>query len=646
MKDDRAIATSSKDKVSKPFLLEREKTVKIVTGGDAAYFFATISFATKSTTISVGSSVTEVVTKRTTGTALQEFSYTATDDCYIVLCGLDDDSTVVSFEGYVKLPKKQDVLVSGSNIKTINGHAILGSGDLAFTTIIIDDLVTGGKMNALSAEQGKVIGNELFDAADTPSVQWVSGFVIDGLLIKSSSQDKVSKPFLLEKGKTVNFTTKGDGNYFFTTIAIASASTNIVVGSSVTTIISKRVSGRAEESYSYTATNDCYIVLCGYDDDTTIVSFEGYTPTSKITALSSKVDTLTGDVIYDLSSFKQTSIIDGTFYGGYKWGTNGGTVNYNGIIIPCNNGDVFEIKAKDDSNTSCAFVKSIGEKDSIVDFALPTMVMTISSGMKRSVVASNKGYLWIYKTRGGNDVSPEYVKKIKNLGDYINPLFGKKLTVNGDSICYGAGFYGGYAFLVAQRNSMIHYSKSPYNVGVGGGTITAETYSGGTAKHWICRTINNMLEDADYAIIEGGVNDGSYQIQLGSLTSGYNNTLDDTTFYGACESMLKQLVTRYKGKKYGYIIAHQCSDKMKPNGEYYNAVIECCKKWGVPYLDLASQVPPFGYLASAGAGSMRTLADDYTADTTSSGHGDGWHPNEEGYLKYYVSKIEAWMKTL
>ena len=34
------------------------------------------------------------------------------------------------------------------------------------------------------------------------------------------------------------------------------------------------------------------------------------------------------------------------------------------------------------------------------------------------------------------------------------------------------------------------------------------------------------------------------------------------------------------------------------------------------------------------------LLDDYTAN------GDGWHPNELGYTKYYCDKIEAWLKTL
>ena len=74
---------------------------------------------------------------------------------------------------------------------------------------------------------------------------------------------------------------------------------------------------------------------------------------------------------------------------------------------------------------------------------------------------------------------------------------------------------------------------------------------------------------------------------------------------------------------------------MQPNGDYYKAIITCLTKYGIPYLDLSKQVPPFGI--EGFDASMRTA---YTYN------GDGWHPNEEGYKKYYVPKIEAWMRTL
>lgn len=224
-----------------------------------------------------------------------------------------------------------------------------------------------------------------------------------------------------------------------------------------------------------------------------------------------------------------------------------------------------------------------------------------------------------------------------------NPLLGKKLSVNGDSICQGAGSTGGYARYIGENNGM-----AVQNVGISGGTITAETYAddGTTARHWICRTISNMDADADYAIVEGGVNDAGRGEPLGELSYGYNATLNDKTFYGAFESMLKQLVTRFAGKKYGYIAVHKMVDGYLSapiystgNTDYYDAAKKCCEKWGVPFLDLNTSCPPFAYFPSENA-------DLHALRTTYTHNGDGWHPNEEGYKKYYVPKIEAWLKTL
>lgn len=215
-------------------------------------------------------------------------------------------------------------------------------------------------------------------------------------------------------------------------------------------------------------------------------------------------------------------------------------------------------------------------------------------------------------------------------------LYKKSITFNGDSICYGAGHKGGYGKIIADKNMMVYQ-----NIGISGATIAGNTYSGdGTARHWISRTISNMNENADYAIVEGGVNDASQNVPLGALSNGYNATLDDTTFYGAFESMLKQLTIRFSGKKIGYILVHQMVEGMMPNKPYYNAVIECLEKWCVPYINLAYEVPPFVKFTSDGDAELYAMRQLYTYE------GDGCHPTVEGYKKYYVPKIEAWLKTL
>ncbi len=210
-------------------------------------------------------------------------------------------------------------------------------------------------------------------------------------------------------------------------------------------------------------------------------------------------------------------------------------------------------------------------------------------------------------------------------------LYGKIVSFNGDSICSGAGSSGGYGKIIAERNGMIYE-----NIGVSGATITAGTYSeSGAARHWICRTITDMRSDADYVILEGGVND-SVVSTIGTLTSGYTATLDDTTYAGAFESMLKQAINRFKGKKIGYIAVHKCSPTYSSNDDVstdrYYIALAACKKWGIPVCDLNINCPPLAYIDD--------LKNIYTKD------GDGWHPNEAGYKAFYCDKIEAWMATL
>lgn len=299
-------------------------------------------------------------------------------------------------------------------------------------------------------------------------------------------------------------------------------------------------------------------------------------------------------------------------------------------VIPIENGGVGNSKIVRKKNTTyiagdVVFVASNGKislkcieggTTSNVDLSVDNSVLgsTILDGTVK----------WVIISRTGND----------------NPLLGKKISLIGDSICAGSGestsYLGGYGKIIAERNNMVYE-----NFGKGGSTITAETYSESTgqALGWICRMVDSMGADADYAIVEGGINDAwryldGRETKIGAITKGYNATLDDTTYYGAFESMLKKLVTKFQGKKIGYIAIPKTGCGMYDSGQnapnFYHIALECCAKWGVPVCDLNNIVPSFAYL--------KTLGTTYTAD--------GTHPTKEGYEKYYCDVIEAWMKTL
>lgn len=207
-------------------------------------------------------------------------------------------------------------------------------------------------------------------------------------------------------------------------------------------------------------------------------------------------------------------------------------------------------------------------------------------------------------------------------GSSDNPLSGKIATFTGDSVCAGYGYTGGYAGIIGSENNM-----TVENLGTGDGCIAP--YSD---KFVISTSIANMRSDADFVILEGGANDAGYEVPLGSLTSGYNDTLNTSTFAGAFENMLKSAIAKFPSAKIGYIFIHKCEPNFdsRTTGSYYNIAKAACEKWGIPICDLNVCVPPLGYIA----------------DLTSTYLVDAFHPNELGYRTFYVPKITAFMKSM
>lgn len=218
-----------------------------------------------------------------------------------------------------------------------------------------------------------------------------------------------------------------------------------------------------------------------------------------------------------------------------------------------------------------------------------------------------------------------------------NRLYGKILALDGDSICQGASQYGsvgGYGKIIAERNDMILENKS-----VGGGTIKNNTYSGETPRHWICESVSTLRADADYIIIEGGVNDGN--TNKGAITTGYDGPFDKSTFCGGMEEICYVLNTRFAGKKVGFILVHRMTSAFSFEGDQDNLywlAVKILEKWGIPYCDLNKECPPFEAFENSSVQALQDVAAAYVPD--------GWHPNTDGYEKYYCDKIEEWMQGL
>jgi lysophospholipase L1-like esterase len=236
-----------------------------------------------------------------------------------------------------------------------------------------------------------------------------------------------------------------------------------------------------------------------------------------------------------------------------------------------------------------------------------------------------------------------------------NKLYGKKIIFDGDSICWAtsetvATQNRGWAYRVGAKNNM-----EWYNYGRDGATVTAEMYQKSGARHWVTRSIDAIHEkhtELDYLIFEGGTNDadllGWEEEKLGKFDiADYSGNYDDTTFTGAVESLLYKAITYYPSAKIGFIIAQKMGTHAVGFGEgnkrrhYFNRVIEVCKKWGVPYIDLweSSILNP----------RLKCYYDpelDAKGNTEAGkAYQDGQHLTAFGY-DMISDAIEAWMKTL
>lgn len=211
----------------------------------------------------------------------------------------------------------------------------------------------------------------------------------------------------------------------------------------------------------------------------------------------------------------------------------------------------------------------------------------------------------------------------------------KVLLFTGDSICYGANWRPETEdFSTTGWRKIIQedYPESiTYGYGVGGTTITKREGRTDSILERMSRMFSEHPE-ADYIIIQGGVND-AYNITdcpIGTISSGYTSELNENTFAGALESIFKYAQTNWLGKKIGYIVTFKVPSAMgrfKFN-EYMDIAKQICEKWSVPYCDLYNE---------------SNL--NYYINEVSNAYGGGLHPNEAGY-RIITNKIEKWLEQL
>ena len=207
-----------------------------------------------------------------------------------------------------------------------------------------------------------------------------------------------------------------------------------------------------------------------------------------------------------------------------------------------------------------------------------------------------------------------------------DPLHGKKIVYDGDSICYGAGYKGGYAKIIAELTGGTFDNQA-----VGGGRLVTK---GDNSWHSVVDNLPNLPTDGDIYCFEGGINDfWTSGMQLGTFNdSNYEDELDTTTVCGALETIFRYALNTFVGKPVCFVITHKIQETAFTENtagntfkEYHDAMVGICQKYSIPYYD--------AFIESGLNGWNDVQNTMFFTD------GDGCHPNEEAYKRYYVPQL-------
>lgn len=231
----------------------------------------------------------------------------------------------------------------------------------------------------------------------------------------------------------------------------------------------------------------------------------------------------------------------------------------------------------------------------------------------------------------GTDFSVDYCKYTKAGAAEDVPRYriGKNtIAFFGDSITEG-----GYPDLIGSITG-----ATVTNHGVGGATVASGTAN---VTH-IVEQITAHTGNDDIICVSGGYNDFCQEVPLGTLSTGYNAALDTTTLIGALESIFRKLLTSHSEAQIFYVITHKidgAENRQNDIGltltDYHDAIVSVLEKYSIPCYD-----------AFADSGLVTSTASDWGATLRSlyTTNADGTHPNEAGYLKYYVYQIIGMME--
>lgn len=238
-----------------------------------------------------------------------------------------------------------------------------------------------------------------------------------------------------------------------------------------------------------------------------------------------------------------------------------------------------------------------------------------------------------------------------------NVLRGKSLYATGDSIAKGDGNNSqSYVDMIIENNGMQSINNGSFKNANGGATLAKrEANPDNSVLEFVSTDLSNTDTTYDYILLEGGIND-LFLVnppKRGNVTE--QNQLegfDTATTCGALEEICRIVRTNHPNSKVLFVLTHRKNDVVIYKDDdtiQYNSftegqrilwdkLISVLNKWNIPYIDLSAET----YFSAWN----KEIADKYFMYAPNQRQGDGTHPNELGYSKFYVPQITAKLKSL
>lgn len=211
-----------------------------------------------------------------------------------------------------------------------------------------------------------------------------------------------------------------------------------------------------------------------------------------------------------------------------------------------------------------------------------------------------------------------------------SPYKGKTIVAFGDSIIAGWGWKEGTGIVQPLKEkypdgTWINNAESGANIAI----------SNNPAHTPIISQIRSYTGQPDAIIFDGGVNDLNNNIAMGNISDSYDSNYDTTTICGAMESALQYVMDTFPLAVKLYIIPHSFS-KNNYVDSVHEKMIEICKKWNMRYLDMRK----CAQIAMTSKNKSK-----YTRNANT-GVGDGVHPTETWYRKFYAPLVDRRLRDL